>query len=184
ALNKIDKIAKPRLLPIIQELSSKYAFRELVPISALTGDGVERVLRLLAENLPEGEPAYPEDFLTSTPEAEWIGEVIREKLLERTREELPFASAVVVEAVREDPEKNLTVVTASIVVEREGQKGIVVGHGGSMIREIGRAAREELEGETGRRFFLDLTVKVREHWRDDERFLARLVAGPEDRAPR
>ncbi|MGH9367159.1 MAG: GTPase Era, partial [Thermoanaerobaculia bacterium] len=146
ALNKIDKIAKPRLLPIIQELSSKYAFRELVPISALTGDGVERVLRLLAENLPEGEPAYPEGFLTSTPESEWIGEVIREKLLERTREELPFVSAVLVESVREEPERELTVVTASIVVEREGQKGIVVGQGGSMIRDIGKAAREELEG--------------------------------------
>jgi GTP-binding protein Era len=178
ALNKIDRIAKPKLLPLIQELSSRFSFRDVVPISALTGDGVDRLADVLAAALPEGEPSYPEDFLTATPESEWIGEVIREKLLERTREELPFASAVLVESVREEPERPLTVVTASIVVEREGQKGIVVGAGGSMIREIGKAAREELEAESGRRFFLDLTVKVREHWRDDERFLSKLVADP------
>jgi GTP-binding protein Era len=178
ALNKIDRIAKPKLLPLIRELSSRFSFRDVVPISALTGDGVDRLADAIAAVLPEGEPGYPEEFLTATPESEWIGEVIREKLLERTREELPFASAVLVESVHEEPEKPLTVVTASIVVEREGQKGIVVGAGGSMIREIGRAAREELEAESGRRFFLDLTVKVREHWRDDERFLSRLVADP------
>lgn len=178
ALNKIDRIAKPKLLPLLQQFGSGGAFLEIVPISALTGDGVERLAERLAANLPEGEAAYPPDFLTSTPESEWVGEVIREKLLERTREELPFASAVVIEAVREDPEKQLTVVTASIVVEREGQKGIVVGRGGTMIKDIGTAARLELEAETGRRFFLDLNVKVREHWRDDERFLARLVAEP------
>ncbi len=179
-LNKIDRIAKPKLLPILQEFAARHDFLEIVPISALTGDGVERLAALLAANLPEGPPAYPEDFLTATPESEWIGEVIREKLLERTREELPFASAVVIEGVREDPEKQLTVVTASIVVEREGQKGIVVGKGGAMIKDIGTAARQELEGETGRRFFLDLNVKVRERWRDDERFLAGLVPDSEN----
>jgi GTP-binding protein Era len=112
------------------------------------------------------------------PETEWIAEVIREKLLERTREELPFASAVVIEAVTENAEKNLTVVSASLVVEREGQKGIVVGSGGAMIKDIGTAARLELEAQTGRRYFLDLNVKVRADWRDDERFLSRLVVDP------
>ena len=178
ALNKIDRIAKPKLLPMLQDFASRFAFRTIVPISALTGDGVDRLIAVLAENLPPGEAAYPEDFLTATPESEWFGELIREKLLERTREELPFASAVVVESVREDDAKNLTVVTASIVVEREGQKGIVIGAGGTMIREIGKAARTELEAETGRKFFLELTVKVRERWRDDERFLSRLVEDP------
>jgi GTP-binding protein Era len=180
ALNKIDRISKPKLLPLLQEFAARHEFREIVPISALTGDGVDRLAELLAGNLPEGVPAYPEDFLTATPESEWFGEVIREKLLERTREELPFASAVVIEAVREDPEKQLTVVTASIVVEREGQKGIVVGRGGAMIKDIGTAARQELEGKTGRRFFLDLNVKVRERWRDDDRFLARLASDPKN----
>ncbi len=186
ALNKIDLVSKERLLPMIADFSARHAFAGIVPISAKTGDGIERLARLLAENLPEGEPAYPEDFLTSMPETEWIAEVIREKLLQRTREELPFASAVVIESVKENQEKDLTVVTASIVVEREGQKGIVVGRGGSMIRDIGTAAREELEREAGRHFFLDLYVKVREGWRNDERFLSRLVSdpgGPKSRVP-
>jgi GTP-binding protein Era len=176
ALNKIDLLPKAKLLPLLAAFAQKHPFREIVPVSARTGDGVERLGDLLAANLPEGDAAYPEDFLTSMPDSEWIAEVIREKLLERTREELPFASAVVVEAVREEDEKNLTVVTASIVVEREGQKGIVVGKGGAMIREIGMAAREELEGESGRRYFLELTVRVRADWRDDEQFLSRILA--------
>ena len=159
---------------------------------------MEGLASVLAAKLPEGEPGYPEDFLTATPETEWIAEVIREKLLERTREELPFAHAVVVESVRPGevsqhdsprapgdepvrrgerdepvrrvprgdepvrrvPRGDLTVVPASIVVEREGQKGIVVGKGGTMIREIGTAAREELETELGRRLYLELTVRV------------------------
>jgi GTP-binding protein Era len=179
ALNKIDLVSKPRLLPRIADLSSRHAFQGIVPVSAKTGDGVELLARLLSEALPEGAPAYPRDFLTATPATEWIGEVIREKLLERTRQELPFASAVVVDSVREEEEKGLTVVTASIIVEREGQKGIVVGKGGSMIREIGSAARKELAAESGRRYFLDLTVKVRERWRDDERFLSRVVGEPQ-----
>lgn len=178
ALNKIDRIPKELLLPLIADFAARHAFAEIVPVSARTGDGMERLALLLAENLPEREAAYPEDFLTATPQPEWIGEVIREKLLDRTHEELPFASTVVVESVREDQERNLRVVVASIVVEKEGQKGIVVGRGGSMIREIGKAAREELEAESGRRYFLELTVRVRKDWRNDERFLAQLVAHP------
>ncbi|MDQ2980256.1 MAG: GTPase Era, partial [Acidobacteriota bacterium] len=162
-------------LPMLAGFSARFPFRDIVPISAATGDGVERLASLLGQALPERAAAYPDDFLTSTPESEWIGEVIREKLLERTREELPFVSAVLVESVREDPAKNLTVTVASIVVEREGQKGILVGRGGSMIREIGTAARQELEAQSGRRHFLELTVRVRRDWREDEQFLSRLV---------
>jgi GTPase len=178
ALNKIDLVAKERLLPLIADFSARRAFSAIVPISAKTGDGVDRLADVLAENLAEGEPGFPEDFLTSTPETEWVAEVIREKLLERTREELPFASAVVVESVEEKNDAEVTVVAASIVVEKEGQKGIVVGRGGSMIREIGTAARKELEAETGRRYFLELTVRVRADWRNDEEFLSRLIADP------
>ena len=127
-----------------------------------------------AAGCPEGEAAYPDDFLTATPERDWIGEVIREKLLERTRDELPFAHAVVVESIRPGEGKDITVVTASIVVEREGQKGILVGKGGAMIRDIGKAAREELEAELGRKLYLELTVRVQPDWRNDERFLTRL----------
>ena len=179
ALNKIDLVPKERLLPMLDALSKRHDFRAIVPISAKTGDGVERLGEVLAANLPEGEPGYPEDFLTATPETEWIAEVIREKLLERTRDELPFAHAVVIESVRPAEDKDITVVRASIVVEREGQKGIVVGKGGSMIRDIGKAAREELEAELGRRLYLELTVRVEPDWRNDEAFLSRLRATKE-----
>jgi len=178
ALNKIDLVGKERLLPMIADFSRRHDFREIVPISAKSGDGVDRLADLLAANLPEREAAYPEDFLSATSEAEWAAEVIREKLLERTRQELPFASAVVVERMTRDEERDVTVVYASIVVEREGQKAIVIGRGGSMIRDIGTAARKELEERSGGRYFLDLNVKVRADWRDDERFLATLVVDP------
>jgi GTP-binding protein Era len=178
ALNKIDLVGKERLLPMIADFSRQHDFREIVPISAKSGDGVDRLAELLAANLPEREAAYPEDFLSATSEAEWAAEVIREKLLERTRQELPFASAVVAERMTRDDERDVTVIHASIVVEREGQKAIVIGRGGSMIREIGTAARAELEARSGGRYFLDLNVKVRADWRDDERFLARLVTDP------
>ena len=178
-MNKIDLLRKDRLLPLLSELAALHEFRDIVPISAKTGESVERLLEVLAKNLPDGDAAYPDDFLTATPESEWIGEVIREKLLERTRDELPFAHAVLIESVREGEGKDITVVTASIVVEREGQKGIIVGKGGTMIRDIGKAAREELERELGRRFFLELTVRVKPDWRNDERFLSQLRGAPE-----
>jgi GTPase len=180
ALNKIDLVAKEKLLPAIAAYAARHPFREIVPISAKTGDGVERLADLLAANLPEREGAYPDDFLSATSEAEWAAEVIREKLLERTRQELPFASTVVVERMTRDEERDVTVVYASIVVEKEGQKGIVIGRGGSMIRDIGTAARAELEERSGGKYFLDLNVKVRADWRDDERFLATLVTNPEE----
>jgi GTP-binding protein Era len=181
AVNKIDLLKKDRLLPMLAALSAEgpyQKFGDLVPVSARTGENVDRLFDVLAKSLPEGEAAYPDDFLTSTPETEWIGEVIREKLLERTRDELPFAHAVVIESVRPGEGKDITVVTASIVVEREGQKGIIVGKGGTMIRDIGKAAREELEAELERKFYLELTVTVRPDWRNDDRFLSRLRGGP------
>ena len=178
ALNKIDRIAKSRLLPRIADLSVRHAFVEIVPVSALTGEGLEELTDACVRHLPEGDASYPEDFLTSTPQSEWIGEVIREKLLQRVREELPFATAVVIDSVREEDSRNLTVVNASIVVEKESQKPIVIGRGGSVIREIGKAAREELEAGSHRRYYLDLQVRVREGWRDEERFLSGIVADP------
>jgi len=180
SVNKIDLLKKERLIRLLADLAADPAYRdfaEIVPVSALTGDNVDRLLEVLARRLPEGEASYPEDFLTATPERDWIGEVIREKLLERTRDELPFAHAVVVESLRPGEGKDITVVTASIVVEREGQKGILVGRGGTMIRDIGKAAREELEAELGRKLYLDLTVRVQPDWRNDERFLSRLRGG-------
>jgi GTPase len=180
AVNKIDLLKKGRLLELLSTLTADGPLREfadVVPVSARTGDNVERLLEVLSRHLPEADAAYPDDFLTATPETEWIGEVIREKLLERTRDELPFAHAVVVESVAPGEGKDITVVKATVVVEREGQKGIVVGKGGSMIKDIGKAAREELEAELGRRFYLELTVRVQPDWRNDERFLSRIRGG-------
>src|SRR5262249_7406802 len=135
-LNKIDLVEKEKLLPLIARFAQRREFAEIVPVSARTGDGVERLAGLVARHLPERGGAYAEDVLTSTPETEWIWGFIREKLLDRTRDELPFASAVLVDSVEENEERGVTVVTASIVVEKEGQKGIVVGKGGAMIRDI------------------------------------------------
>jgi GTP-binding protein Era len=177
ALNKIDLVRKERLLPRMAAYGESRAFRDIVPVSAKTGENLDRLVQVLGSHLPPGAAAYPEDFLTATPQSEWIAEVIREKLLERTRDELPFAHAVLVESVREREPDGVTVVTASIVVEKEGQKGIVVGKAGAMIRDIGTAARRELEEELGRRLYLDLSVRVRPRWRDDERFLSRLRRG-------
>jgi GTP-binding protein Era len=151
AVNKIDLLRKDRLLPLLSELAALHDFQDIVPISAKTGEGVDRLLEVLAKNLPEGESAYPADFLTATPESEWIGEVIREKLLERTRDELPFAHAVLIESVREGEGKDIT--------------------------------REELEQELGRRLFLELTVRVKADWRNDERFLSQLRGTPELEEP-
>ena len=167
--------ARRTLLPLIAELTAAPRLRRGRARSrrgpARTWSSSSRSSRRACRR---ARPAYPEDFLTATPETEWIGEVIREKLLERTRDELPFAHAVLIESVREAEGKDITVVTASIVVEREGQKGIVVGKGGTMIRDIGQGRPRGARAELGRRLYLELTVRVKPDWRNDERFLSQL----------
>ena len=175
ALNKVDRVTKSGLLPQLHELSGMAEFAALVPVSALTGDGMDDLLAELFRVLPEGPALYPESESAPGSLAEKISEQIREPALELTREELPFSLAVVVEELRQEPERGLTVVRASLVVEREGQKGILVGKGGSMIREIGSRARALCESRFGGKFFLDLRVQARESWRDDEQFLAQIV---------
>jgi GTPase len=175
ALNKIDRVAKPDLLPLIAEFSSRFAFRDIVPVSARTGDGVEELLQTVLRGLPSGPPLFAPDVATTESETAFMAEIVREKVLLFTRNELPFSTAVVPESTRRDPEKELTVFAASIFVEREGQKAIVIGKNGEMIRRIGEAARHELEEHLGGRFFVDLAVKVRERWREDDAFLAGIV---------
>jgi GTPase len=175
ALNKIDRTAKPRLLPLMAELSSRFDFRDIVPISARTGDGVEELLGALLRGLPEGPPVFPPDVVTTESETGWMAEIVREKILLLTRDELPFSTAVKPESIRRDREKDLTVFSASIFVERESQKAIVVGKHGGMIRRVGEAARRELEQFLGGRVFVDLVVKVHERWREDDLFLTGIV---------
>ena len=178
ALNKIDRIAKPALLPLIDQLRREREFADIVPISALTGDGVEPLERAILAQLPEGEPLYPEDYLTDQAERTYVAEVVREKLLHHLRDELPFTTAVLVEQFEEPDEKGLMRVACVVLVESPSQKGIVIGREGSMIKRIGTEARQELEEFFDCRLFLELHVKVRADWRDDERLLDELGLGP------
>lgn len=175
ALNKVDLLAKERLLPLIDRYSKEADFADIVPVSALTGDNVNRLESVLRSHLPEGEPLYPDDFLTDQPERFFVAEMVREQVLQHTRAELPFASAVVVDRF-EEPEApgGLLRLYCTILVERESQKPIVVGKGGAMIKAIGTAARMELERFFDAKVFLDLRVKVREDWRENERVLDEL----------
>ncbi len=171
-LNKIDVIKKSKLLPIIESYAAEARFAEIIPVSAATGDNVDRLERAIIDRLPEGDPLYPADYLTDQPERFLAAEIIREKLLQFTHSEIPFSSAVLIERF-EEPEgaKPILRLYASIVVERESQKPIVVGKGGDMIKRIGTAAREELERFFGTRVFLDLHVRVKSEWREDDRVL-------------
>ena len=175
-LNKIDLVAKPKLLPRMADLSARGIFREIVPVCALSGDGLDLLLPILHGLLPEGDELFPEGTVTTTEETVRIAEVIREKLLERTREEIPYGLGVVVDSLRRDEEKDLVVVTASIVVDKENHRRIVIGTGGSVIRDAGTAARRELEATFGSRFYLDLHVRAVPGWREDPRFLSGLTS--------
>jgi GTP-binding protein Era len=173
-LNKIDLIAKPRLLPLIDWYRGRAAFADIVPVSGLTGDGVDGLERVFLQHLPEGPPLYPEEYLTDQPERTLASEVVREKLLHHTRAEIPFTTAVLVDRFEEPDESGLIRIYCSILVESPSQKPIVVGRGGGMIKRIGSEARAELERFFGTRVHLDLHVKVKPDWRDDERVLGEI----------
>jgi len=170
-LNKVDLVEKGRLLPMINTYWRQQIFREIVPVSALTGDNVGRLEQVLFGLLPVGEPLFPDDYLTDRPERFFVAETVREKVLEFTRDELPFATAVLVDRFEEPDSKGLMRLYCTILVERPSQKPIVVGRGGDLIKRIGTAARQDLERFFGARVFLDLRVKVDEHWRENERVL-------------
>jgi GTPase len=171
-LNKIDLIRKPKLLPIIERFSGEHEFAEIVPVSAATGENIDRLERSLIERLPEGEPRYPQDYLTDQPERFMAAEIVREKLLQFTHAEIPFSSAVIIDRFEEPAgERGLLRLFCTIVVDRESQKPIVVGRNGEMIKKIGIAAREDLERFFSAKVFLDLHVRVRTDWREDERVL-------------
>jgi GTP-binding protein Era len=174
-LNKIDVIRKSRLLPIIERYHGEGLFAEIIPISAATGDNVDRLEAAILDRLPEGQPIYPADFVTDRPERFFAAEIVREKVLQFTHAEIPFASAVVIDRFEEptgDPP--LLKIYCTIVVDRESQKPIVVGRGGEMVKRIGTAAREDLERFFEARVFLDLHVRVKSEWREDDAVLTQL----------
>lgn len=177
ALNKVDVVHKPKLLPLIEYHAKAFEFRAIVPISALTGDGVDTLEDEIVRALPEGEPLYPEDYLTDQTERGLAAELIREKVLAHTREELPYTTAVLIDRFEEPAEGSPTRIFASILVDHDSQKPIVVGRNGDMIKRIGTEARRDLEAMLDGRVYLELHVKVRERWRDDERMLDELGLG-------
>jgi len=172
--NKVDRVAKPRLLPLIARWQSVYSFAEIVPISARTGDNVDRLERLLGRFLPAGPPLYPDEDLSDRPERFFVAETLRGQVFTLLRQELPYAVAVEVEAVRRREGTDLTDVDATIYVEKESQRGIVIGAGGQTLKRIGAAARPAIEELLGTRVFLKLRVKVDEAWRKDPNALRRL----------
>jgi GTP-binding protein Era len=171
-LNKIDLIPKGRLLPLIATCSGKADFAEIIPISALTGDGLPLLLEKLVERIPEGVPYFPPDQYTDQPERFLAAEIIREKALAGTYDEVPHAVAVLVDNFDETP--GLVRIRATIYIERQGQKGIVIGKGGEMLKKIGTTARRELETLLGVKIFLDLYVKVQRDWRDNPALVRQL----------
>lgn len=174
AINKIDLAGPRELLPMIDEVSRLGAFEEIFPISALKGKGLKGLVKALAERMPPGPMFFPQGEITDQPEQTLVAELIREQALKLTREEIPHAVAVRVLHMGKRPRKKIIDVEAVIIVERESQKAILIGKGGSMIREIGSLARREIEALLGSPVFLDLSVKTRRKWRDDERALSDL----------
>ena len=183
-LNKIDLLAKSKLLPLIETVQKWRDFAAIVPVSAQTGDGVERLERVLLEQLPEGESLYPEDYLTDQPERSLVAETVREKILQHTRAELPFSTAVVVDKFDEEERERMLRLYCTIFVEHDSQKAIVIGRGGDMIKRIGTEARKDLEDAFETRVFLDLRVKVNPDWRNDDRALDELGVPRTTRKPR
>ncbi len=171
-LNKIDRMPKPALLPLLDACARQGQFTEVIPISALTGDGVETVLQRFIALLPEGEPYFPQDQSTDQPERFLAGEIVREKAMTFTREEIPHAIAVLVESFEET--ERLIRIRVTLHVEREGQKGILIGHAGQTLKRIGTAARKELEEILGVKIFLELHVKVVPGWRGSSRSVRQL----------
>ncbi|HEV3217017.1 MAG TPA: GTPase Era [Vicinamibacterales bacterium] len=177
-LNKIDVVSKKRLLPLIDQLHKEREWTHIVPVSALTGENVDRLEQVLLDSLPEGDQLYPDDYLTDQPERALVAEMVREQVLRLTHAEIPFATAVLVDQFEELKEGKLLRIYCSIFVERDSQKPIIIGRAGELIKQIGTAARQEIEKFFHTKVFLDLRVAVRESWRDDERLLDNLGVKP------
>ena len=181
ALNKMDLVGRDQVLPVVAMLASRFPAAEVVPLSALKGRNTERLLEIWKGQLPEGEPLYPADQFTDSPERFVVAELVREKLFKLTKREVPYALAVEIERFDEEPangeHRGRVQIYAKIYVEREGQKRIVVGKGGEILKKVGIAARRDIEALLGTHVHLDLHVTVREDWTSDPRMLRDLGIG-------
>jgi GTP-binding protein Era len=173
-INKVDAVGHDGLAAITSELQALYPFADNRFVSARRGDNVRQLLSDIAAMMPEGPMYYPPDVVVDRPEEFIVGEIVREKLIEATRDEVPHSLAVVVESMREREDREIVDIDASIIVERDSQKGIVIGAGGRVLRDVGTSAREEIQRLLGSQVNLQLWVKVRPRWRDDDSMLNRL----------
>ncbi len=172
-INKVDTVRKPLVLPIIEAYSKLYPFKEIIPISALTGDGIDALIKTIVDYLPEGPKYYPDDILTDQLERFMVSEIIREKIIQQTEDEIPYSVAIDINQWSER-EDGVIFIQANIYVEREGQKGIIIGKGGARLKTIGTNARFEIERLLGTKVFLELWVKIKKDWRSSERILKEL----------
>ena len=170
-LNKIDQTAKEEILQVIAQYKYRYSFAEIVPISALTGKNIDTLLKQIEKYMPEGPMYYPSDQVTDHPERFIVSELIREKVLHLTREEIPHSIAVMVEKISTENEGRSVHIHATIIVERDSQKGIVIGKQGKMLKEVGTRARKDIENLFGSKVFLELWVRVEKNWRDKASYL-------------
>jgi len=170
-INKIDLIEKKFLLPLMDKFRKLYDFRDIVPISALHGNGVEELLTIVKEMLPEGPKYYPDDIVTDATERFIASEFIREKITLHTKQELPYSAAVEIDLFKEDEARNLIRITATINVEKDSQKAIMIGKKGAMLKKIGTQARLDMENLFGAKVYLELFVRVRKEWTASERML-------------
>ncbi len=173
-INKIDLVKRKNLLPIMDQYQKLHPFKEILPVSAFTGEGIDILLDEMMEVLPESPPYYSEDIITDQTERFWVSEIIREKVIHQSYQEIPYSTAVTIEEFKEHPEKNLVVIKATVHVERDSQKKILIGKGGQKLKKIGEAARKEAEVLLGTRIFLELWVNVEKNWTQDPRALNRL----------
>ncbi len=170
-INKTDKVEKETILPIIAQLSEHRKFIEIMPISALKKDGLETLLEIIKDKLPEGPKFFPDDTLTDQPERQIAAEFIREKLMRNLNDEIPFGIAVTTDLMKYDEEKDLTKISATIYCERDSHKAIIIGKKGEMLKKIGSQARHDLEKFTHSKVFLELWVKVKDNWRNSDMML-------------
>ncbi len=171
AINKADLVKKPEVLPLIDRYRELHAFAAIIPLSALTGEGIEALLEEILKILPEGPPHFPEDAMTDRSERFIAAEIIREKIILLTHKEIPYATAVVVDAFEEEADRPLIRIQATIHVEKPSQKGILIGRKGAMLKEIGSRARLDMEKFFASRIFLELFVRVQKDWTHDEKML-------------
>ncbi len=168
-INKVDSIEKEKLLPLTEKFSKEFGFKEIIPMSARSGEGVDKLLTLLESRLPEGPKYFPEDSLTDVPERFIVAEIVREKIFNNTSDEIPYSVAVTIDEFKENEKKKIIAIKASINVDRDSQKGIIIGKKGVKLKKIGTDARGDIEKLLGSKVYLELFVRVQKNWTKNKR---------------